>query len=218
MGAQFIQLPADSTGKKIRTQELTVGADTVQHQYVIPTNERVESGVYLSQTGAHVITAAATNGTSTGFWWLYNPVGSSVLLAVRRCDFMSQMATALVTASSPRIVLARFTFTGTPGGAAITPVKVDSAFATPTAILKSTQVTSVVSLVASFFAHLPFAALSASSGGPSAPGMSMWEPEEDGQMILRAGEGVTCYQPDAGSTSDTRRVVTNIAWSEFTIP
>jgi hypothetical protein len=221
MGAQKIILPADSTGKAIYTQERTVtGPGTVQLQYVITASERVLSGVYSAQTGLHSVSATATNGTTTGNWWLYNPVGSTTLISVRRIEFASGSGAASVAiATSPRIQLSRFTFTGTPAGTTITSGKIDSNFPTATAVLKSTQVTSVVTLAGDIFAFLTgIWCQSTSSGGPGAGQTSDWLPDEDGQPVLRAGEGIACWQPDAGSTSDPRRFVTNIAWTEYTVP
>jgi hypothetical protein len=221
MPDQIIQLPADSTGKKIRTQELTVGGNVVQQQYVIPNSIRVVSGVYIAHTGLHSVVASATNGTSTGFWWLYNPVGSAVKVALKRVEYSSgEGAAAATIATAPRApLLTAFTFTGIPGGAAITPRKADTSFATATALLMSTQVTSVVTLTQALYAfQTGIHCQSTSSGGPSVGLASDWIPPEDGQPILAAGEGIVAYQPDAGTASDPRRFITNIAWEEFTVP
>jgi hypothetical protein len=219
--AQKIVLPADSTGKAIYTQERTVsGPGTVQVQYVISTSERVTSGVYSAQTGLHSVSVAATNGTTTGNWWLYNPSGSTVSVALRRIEFAAGVGAATVAIlTAPRIMVSRFTFTGTPAGTAVTPAKVQSAYPTATATLRSTQVTSVVTLAGDLFALLPgIWNQSTSSGGPGVGMASDWTPDDDGQPVLAAGEGLACWQPDAGSTSDPRKFVTNIAWTEFTTP
>lgn len=221
MTAQKIVLPADSTGKAIYTQERTVtGPGTVQVQYVISTSERVTSGVYRAQTGLHSVSVAATNGTTTGNWWLYNPVGSTTSVALRRVEFsMGVGAASVAVLTAPRIMLSRFTFTGTAAGTAVTPAKAQTAYPTATATLRSTQVTSVVTIGADVFAFISGIWNQATgSGGPGVGYAQNWQPEEDGQLVLAAGEGLACWQPDAGSTSDPRRFVTNIAWTEFTTP
>lgn len=221
MPAQKIVLPADSTGKAIYTQERTVtGPGTVQLQYVIPSSERVNSGIYRAQTGLHSVSVAATTGTTTGNWWLYNPAGSAVSVALRRVEFAAGAgAASVVIATSPRIMLSRFTFTGTPAGAVITPAKVRSSDPAPTALLRSTQVTSVVTLAGDTYAFLPgIWCQSVSSGGPGVGMTDEWIPDEDAQTVLAPGEGMVCWQPDAGSTGDPRRFVTNLAWTEFTTP
>lgn len=217
MGEQKIVLPADSTGKAIHTREITVtGPGVVQEQYVIPISSRVNSGVYRAHTGAHVIQASAQNGTSTGFWWLYN-TSATVIVGLRRVQQSSQHGSILVTATSPRVVLQTFTFTGTPAGTAVTPAKTDTGFAAATASLRTTQVTSVVTLVAQFMAFLPVTALTAVGASP--PAWADWVPDtEDGEILLRQNQGVVCWQPDVGTASDTRRFITNVAWSEFTVP
>lgn len=218
MGASYVQLPADSTGKKLATRQRTVGANTVEEQYVIPISERVRSGVYAA-TMLCPVAASATNGTTTGFWWLYNPAASGILMALRRVEYQSQNGSALATVTSPRLSINLFTFTGgTPSGTAITPGKLDSAYPTPTGLLKSTQATTTVTLGAPVFAFLPAWSQSGSSGGPSGGTVADWNPAEEGQPVLRAGEGIVCYQPDAGTTSDTRRQIVDIAWCEYTLP
>jgi len=220
VGEQIIQLPADSTGKKVRTQERTVGANTVQEQYVIVDSPRVRTGGYHAHTGNHTIQAAATNGTSTGFWWFYNPVGSTQLIEIVKVTFSTSETTALANLTSPRVLLSGFTFTGTPGGAAITPKKVDTTDPAATAILMTTQVTSVVALTQAMYAHLAVCVQSGSSGGPGVPSAEKYPDDADLDMrpVLRAGEGIVCYQPDAGVASDTRKLITNLMWKEYTVP
>lgn len=220
MGASYIQLPVDSAGKKLATRQRTIGANTVEEQYVLElTSERVRSGVYFASI-LSVVQATATNGTTSGFWWLYNPVGSSVLMALRRAVYTCQNGSpATATPTSPRTQLSLFTFTGTPGGAAITTGKADSTYGAAAGILMSTQVTSAVTLGAPIKSFLPAFNQITGSGGPAAATFADWDPaSDDGMPLLRAGEGIACWQPDNGSTSDVRRQVLNIAWEEFTIP
>jgi hypothetical protein len=211
----FIRLPPDSTGKRLHTRQRDVGPGTVEEQYVIPLSLRVRSGVYLSQTGAHVVQAAADTFPAAR-WFLINPVASGVLVAFRRCEFSSQMGSVLATPTSPRINLRLFTFTGTSSGAAITIGKVDSAFATAVAKLVSANTGLSISGGADIFSFMPTAG--ATAVGYAAPASLDWNPEEEGMPVLREGEGIACYQPDAGTTSDTRRYITSIAWEEYTLP
>ena len=215
MGESFIQVPTDSTGKKIRTRERTVGANTVQEQFVIQQSRRVETGVYICQTGAHVVLASAHSATA-GFWWLINPTGSSVLVALRRVEFMSQLGSALATPTSPRINIERMTFTGTASGAQITAAKRDTNDATAVATLRTASTGLTPTAGAGVFSFLPTAG--ATAVGYTAATAGDWVPDEDGQVVLAAGEGIVCRQADNGTTSDTRRFVTNIAWMEFSVP
>lgn len=216
MGDQEIALPPSGVGRSIHTRERTVaGPGVVQEPYVIPISVRVSSGIYLA-TVASVVQAAATNGTSTGFWWLYNPIGSTVFVALRSINVATQLGTVLATPTSPRILLTATTFTGVPAGTAVAPRKADTSFATATASLRTTQVTSVVSLTEQITAWFPYANETAVGGSP--PSGSTWAPKEDEQPVLAAGQGLVLYQPDAGTTADTRVLTTSLVWSEYTVP
>jgi hypothetical protein len=83
--------------------------------------------------------------------------------------------------------------------------------------LRTTQVTSAVTLAQQFWAFLPVASATAVAYNPAT--VNEFAPdEESGEILLRQNQGVVCWQPDAGTASDTRRFVTNIAWDEFTVP
>lgn len=215
MPEAVIQLPADGTGKNVRTRSRTVSATTVHEQYFIPQRQRVLSGVYLAQTGAHVIAATADTAPA-GRWFLFNPVGSTVLVALRRVSYCSQLGSALAATSSPRLTLRLFTATGTASGASITPGKQDSTAPTATAKLRSANTGLTITSGADIYSFLPTA--SATAVGYAPPGAIEYEPQEDGMPVLRAGEGIYLTQADAGTASDTRRYLTNIAWEEFTLP
>jgi len=217
MGDQKITLPPDSVGRSIHTRERTVsGPGVVQEPYVIPISVRVSSGIYLAHTGAHTVQASATNGTSTGFWWLYNPIGSAVIVALRSVNLASQLGSVLATPTSPRILLNAFTFTSAPSGTAVTPRKADTAYAAATASIRTTQVTSVVTLTEPIWSWMIYANETAVGGNSPSGSTSAWK--EDEQPVLAAGQGLVLYQPDAGTASDTRRFITNVAWSEYTVP
>lgn len=215
MVESFAQLPPNSTGVKMRTRNRTVGANSIEEQYIISQRERVVSGVYLAQTGAHLVQAAADTAPA-GRWFLFNPVGSTLLVALRRVEFMSQLGSALVAVTSPRITLKLFTATGTASGASVTPGKTRSTAAAATATLRTANTGLTITSGADVFSFLPTA--SATAVGYAAPAAADWNPDEDGMIQLGAGEGVFLTQSDAGTASDTRRYVTNIAWEEYTLP
>jgi hypothetical protein len=216
MGDQEIALPPGSVGRSIHVRQRTVsGPGVVNEPYVIPISARLSSGIYLG-TVAGTVQASAQNGTSTGFWWLYNTIGSGLSVALRSINVATQSASALVTVTSPRLLLQAFTFTGTAAGTNVAPRKADTSFAAAAASLRSTQVTSVVTLTEQVCAWLPYANQTAVNGNP--PSGSTWAPKEDEQVVLAAGQGLVLYQPDAGTASDTRVVSTSLAWSEYTVP
>src|SRR6266545_1371349 len=90
--ASFIQLPVDTgnTGKKVRTQTRVVGADTVHEHFFVPISARGVTVGYKASTGTLTVPAAVHNGTTTGFAWLYNVVGSTIKMALKRISWNSQ--------------------------------------------------------------------------------------------------------------------------------
>lgn len=221
MAQDFVQVAPNSTGVKMHTRAYVVGANTVDDQYVIPTSDRTRTGLYRVTTAASTITVAA-DGATVGRWWLINPVGSAVAVAVKRVSFTCQHNTALATPTGPRITLERVTFTGTASGAVITPAKrVRTAVAGLTA--DATNVASVrtastgLTLTAGegFKTFMPVVALTTAAACP--PAQDDYDPDDEAfELILAAGEGVVCRQADAGTTSDTRRWINTISWEEFT--
>lgn len=177
-------------------------------------DNRVRTGIFSCQTGIHVVAATAQAATA-GFWWLINPVGSTVIVALRRIEFMSQIGSALATPTSPRLQVERVTFTGTASGASPTPAKVRSADAANTASLRTASTGLTLTAGAAVYAFLPITAITATSGGGAAA-VADWNPDNNGMPLLAAGEGLVLRQADNGTASDTRRFVTNIAWEEFT--
>lgn len=213
MPESFVQLPVDSLGKKLRTYDKgTPGHD----QYVIPASERLIVGKFYAQTGAHLVLAAADAATA-GRWWLINPVGSAVLIALERFHFMSQLGSALVAVTSPRLHLERFTFTGTASGATVTLGKRKTTDAAPVGSVRTASTGMTPTAGAVLMAFLPTASATAVAYNPATE--MLWIPkDEDDQIVLAAGEGLVFRQADAGTASDTRRYVTSLMWSEFSLP
>lgn len=198
----------------VRARERVISATTYAEQYVIPIRERVLSGVYLTSFLGTVQATAHT--PPAGYWWLINPVGSTVSVALRRAEFMSQHGSALATVTSPRETLRLVTFTGTASGAQVTPAKALSSYAAATATFRTANTGLTLTQGADFFSFFPSSALTAA--GCTAATAADWNPEDEGMIVLGAGEGIYCYQQDAGTASDTRRWVMNLAWEEYTLP
>ena len=214
--AAFAQLPTDSgnTGKKMRSQTRVIGADTVHEHFFVQSSSRDIVGSYIAHSGVNLIQATAQT-FPVAFWWLINPVGNANKIAIKAIEMVSQMGSALAAPTSPRLLLASFTFTGTASGATVTPGKLDSTSAATTASFRTASTGLTITKVADLLCALPIA--SATAVGYSPPQMDEWfEDVEQNQIILRAGEGVAFYQPDAGTTADTRRVITTVKWDEFT--
>lgn len=211
----FAQLPTDSgnTGKKMRTQTRIIGADTVHEHYFVESSSRNMVGSYIAHSGVNTVQATAQTFPAA-FFWLINPVGNSNKIALTAIEVISQMGSALAAPTSPRLLFALFTFTGTASGAQITPGKLDSTYPATTASVRTASTGITITKVADIICALPIA--SATAVGYSPPQMDEWfENKESNQIILRAGEGIALYQPDAGTTADTRRIVTTLKWDEF---
>lgn len=217
MADNKITLPGEQPGnKQIHTREITVsGPGVVQQEYLIPTSARVVSGVYLATTGVRVVTVTADTFPA-GSWWLINPVGSAVKVALRSVTFSSQIASALAVPTSPRFSLVAFTFTGTASGAQITPRKAATTFAAATATLRTANTGMTITRTQDVYNFLPVAVATAVGG--VAPQEQPVQPPEDEQVVLAAGEGVVLTQATAGTTSDTRRTMASMVWAEYTVP
>lgn len=215
--ASYVQLPLDTgnTGKKVRTQTRVVGADTVHEHYFVPVNPRSILGEYFLSSGVLTATTAAENGT-TGKFWIVNPVGSAVKVAVHSTE-AHIVAGALSAAQTTitRLVLALITFTGTPSGAIISMAKRDSTDAAPVSSARSASTGLTITTGAVVRGWL-YPTITGTTGTGQASPIVVPERDQtwDENVVLRAGEGVVCYQPDA-STLATIRALVNMMLEEF---
>lgn len=215
--------PQKIGGKARRTLPSAVSADNDRADvitdrfgrvYVVVTDTpEALLGAYFFHTGAHLVLASA-DGSTSGRWFLQNPVGSSVTCRVKRVTFRSQLGSALVAVTSPRITIERYTFTGTASGASITAAKRRTADAANTVVMRTANTGMTLSAVAIVTAFLPVA--SATAVGYNTPGEAAWEPLGGDVLELAPGEALVCRQPDAGTSSDTRRFVTTVYTEEYT--
>lgn len=146
-----------------------------------------------------------------------NPIGSTVTVALSRLRYISSITTSLSTPTCPRIVSQLFTYTGTPSGATVTPGKFKSAYATAQASIRTAVTGMTVSLGGQIDSHLPPVAVGTAGWATAMPhSEDNIATSELSDIQLAAGEGIVIWQADAGTTSDTRKLVIDIAWSEFT--
>lgn len=218
----YIQAPDDSgnTGKKIRTQTRVVGANTVHEHFFVEMSSRSIEGVYYADPGVSTIQASATNGTSTGFWWLQNPAGGTTSLSVRRVKIEHTISATTVFQSNPRVALALFTFTGTASGAAVSIAKGSSANASAQGSLRTAATGMTISLGNILHSTLPVSMGSTTTSVVTSQAIDLVRPidgtdDTDTGPVLLTGEGMACYQPDAGTASDTRKFDTDVVWYEF---
>lgn len=201
--------------------------DRVRAWYGLHGEQKVSNARPWTNTGDYravtlaLAHAAAADAATGGRWWLINPVGSSVAIAVLRVMIYHGFTAAAAQLTIPRITLERFTFTGTASGASLTPSKrvrtatqgqtVDAA-AAGSVRTASTGMTIAAGEVE--HAWLPPTALTAV--GAVANSWSYYGVSERGEdaLILAPGEGLVCRQADASATG--RSWLNTIDWSEFT--
>lgn len=198
------------SGTTITTTQKADGS----HQQVVVARESGEEllGVYYCATGAHVVLQAADAAT-VARWYLINPIGSGVMLRFRRIRFMSQLGSALVAVSSPRLQLELFTFTGVATGAVVVPAKHKSTDDPPKGILTTASTGLTIISGAVVAAFLPVASATAVGYNPATE--TEWNLDAERDILLAPGEGLLFRQPDPGANSDTRRFITSLVWEEY---
>ncbi len=114
MPESFVGVPPDSTGKKLRSRQRTVGTNTVDEQYFIETPERV-----ATFTGTAGLPLTAGNAaTPQNLCSIGNASGSGLSVAVRLLE-VATVSTAASTVRNPNYHLSRIT-TAPTGGTAMT--------------------------------------------------------------------------------------------------
>lgn len=214
--ASNITLPLDTgnTGKKNRTQTRVVGADTVHEHFVVQSEPHNVVGRYLAHSGNLTALAAAQNGTSTGFLWIINPAGSTIRSLLRRILGRCYATTALVAPTGPRLIGQLFTYTGTPSGAALTIGKTDSTFPAAQTSFRTAMTGMTITLGAIIWSNAIPPNMTAV--GVGTPAIENYEPPKAEQcLVLRTAEGMAFYQPDAGTTADTRRIHIDVNLEEI---
>jgi len=166
----------------------------------------VHSGNLTVQVSAHAATA--------GFFWIINPVGNTKNLKIRKILFRVAPTTALVCVTAPRISIERVTFTGTASGAQLTPAKIESSEPNPSGLVLTASTGLSLTAGATICAFIVTSVLTAVGVGVSHQQELILS--EDGEIILAPGEGIVCRQPDAGTSSDTRKIILNLTWEEYT--
>jgi hypothetical protein len=216
---QVIILPSDTgnTGKKIKTKESVVGANTVEEYYFIPSSERDTVGQQKFVIPAQAIPTAAHTGTTTGFFYLINPLTSTIKIAVDRLSFKHGFSTTLaVDLIAPLIHVARISFTGTLSATTTTPVKRKTADAAAQGLIATAMTGLTVTLVGNAWSFMGQTMdLVTGGGGHWNPMSDEWNPaEEDDELILAAGEGIVVYSTLAVTTAN-RKIMCNGAWFEY---
>lgn len=231
MPDSFIQVAPDSTGSRLRTYSQTVNAQTVMAQVVIPKSPRTRTGLYRATDGVAggqaLLTAAHTalaTTAGTGFLFLTNPVASTVAVALKRIQFTLSVGSAAAAATSPRLTLNRFQYTGTISTATLTPGKRVNTATAGLALDAAAQAKVTTTITGQTTVSVQAVRAWNAPAIITAAGIYGYDFEfdpnvEDDELILAPGEGLALQQSDAGTpTTEPRKVVVSVAWEEFSAP
>jgi hypothetical protein len=190
-------------------------------------------GAYQAELIATVNATAQTANTG-GFFWGFNPATSGKIVRIERMGIQIGHTTYVLAGglpTAPRLTFTKFTYTGTPSGAVVaangaasTQGKFDTNYATPVFDWRS-----AITGATCVYGHAIFSSLAPAqvvSGTVVAPASysgvvndNEYQPREtEYEHVIRPGEGLVFFQPEAGTTGDTRKVTARIFWEEVTVP
>lgn len=196
MPESFLWLPPDSTGKKLRTYEKVVGANTVHEQYVILAG--FPTYYYLSASSAAVGPVIHLD--------LFNAVGSGVILKVRKLFLQVTYVAQVGTAAT--FTIDRTSAVGT-GGTIITGQKADSTDANLPASVTARSIPTGGATSAFTWAGLDLTGEETDVGSRAAWGINcLAEGNETKDITLNEGEGIKVTKTvGAVTTSGSWRVL-----------
>jgi len=223
MADGFVQLPADSTGKKLRTRDRgTAGHD----QYVVPTDLRLVT--YHGRVSTFKTPGRAA--VSQKIFALHNATGSAVLVDVKRLRVdVLQTAVKAVTIVVPVIRVYRVTVLPT-NGTALTKVTTDTSQTSSTSVTvfgdasadgtgSGTTLTATIpagNILSETYAPRVFTAV----GYEPIDTVEFFAGDET-DVTLRALEGIVVFLESAVVTTGipaTDAYIVSADWEEYTIP
>ncbi len=172
-------------------------------------------GVYYWHSGILTLNASADGAASAGGGrlWVINPTGSGVKVRIRRITFRSQLSTALVAVTCPRITIEKSTYTGTPSGGTLTPTKRKANDASVAGSVRTAVTGMTVAASTDVATFIPVS--SATAVAYNTPAIDVWALGEDEWIELAELDCVVIRQADAGTTSDTRKFFVDIVTEEY---
>lgn len=218
MGAEgFVGLPADGTGKKLRTYDKgTAGHD----QFVIPTTERTLT--YRGRANSFA-TLGIAGTTGHKLMTLHNASGSSVLVDVQRV-WTDVMQTAARVVEQAKIRVHRITALPA-GGTAFPKVAMDSAQTSSSSVTLLQSTASDTGTATAITATIPANSVLVQEWAPRALTMTGYEQYDrsvyfEGDPVrLRASEGI-CLElvyTVATASPTTDKWLYGVEWDEFTL-
>lgn len=223
----IVTLPNDAanTGAKTPAVTKTQGADQVKVPMMIHDRYETVKGVYRAAMPIQSVQASAQNATSTGFLWITCPAALTTrAIRLRKLELSFQHSASTTMPTLPRIGLARFTFTGTASGATLAGAKVDPDADNPSVDMR-TAVTGMTVTLNTDPGSLLSTVVVPAMHNVTAAGLLFactdvqqlvnLQADEDEWPMIKAGQGLVLYQPDAGTTTDTRRFGVSMLWDEI---
>ena len=224
MPESFVGLPPDSTGRKLRSRQRVVGANTVEEPYHILTSERVVSAEAMTSTWRTLGAAALLHNLFT----LENGTGSGVLVGLRRLSVQMD-ATAVLAAVAPTVEFYRTS--GMPsGGTVLEKTLIDTSSVTAANVVArganasnggaATAITATPVAGASGWSQLTMRM-------HTLVGQIVMDDEslipalcENTPVTIRPGEAVLARVVAAatGSNPATNNWIINAEWNEFQLP
>lgn len=196
MSESFIQLPAEGAGKKVRTIQKTVGADTVHVEQQIADS-------YWNFVGAYTISLDIAGSVNAGYQFLslLNPNASGKILKIKSIKLMVRIGSV-----ANLIQVLRSSDLGT--GTSQTAVKKNSAYAASVASIRSVLTTN---------ATVTYPFLGIAKGVTASIKLYEyvnWDAilERD-QLVLRENEGIVVRQNVAGAATEFLDIT--IEWEEY---
>jgi len=224
MPESFIGLPPDSTGKKTRTRQRVIGANTVEEQYVIPVDGRNVLNTVITSTFRTLGSATLTQNLLA----IENQTGSGRLLGVRRLTVQLD-ATGVLAAVAPTV--GAFRTTAMPTGGTILPETQIDTTQTNSGLLVARGATASHGGAATAIVATP------ATGNPAwgqytmrvatAVGQILMEDQsilpalcEDTPLILREGQALVVQVVAAATTSNpaTNHWICNAVFDGYTLP
>ncbi len=224
MPESFTQLPPDSTGKRLRTRERVIGANTIQEQFVIPIEDKV-----VTYTGrvSTFRTPGRAGTTGQKIFALHNATGSTVLVEVRKVAIdLAMTVVKALTVLPPIIRVHRVTVLPTNGTAgAKAPLDTTQTSSASVTVFGDASADGTSS-AAALAATIPAGSILSQEYAPrfiTAAGYEMFDRAElleDRGIILRALEGIVVNldYTAAGQNPTTDMWTVSCEWAEYTLP
>jgi hypothetical protein len=223
MADGFVQLPTDSTGKKLRTRDRGASG---HDQYVVPTDLRSVS--YHGRVGTFKTPGRAA--VNQKVFALHNATGSAVLVDLKRLRVdVLQTAVKAVTIVVPVIRVYRVTVLPT-NGTALTKVTTDTSQSSSASVTVFGDASADGTLSASALtATIPAGNVLAQTYAPRVFTAVGYEPldtveffvGDETDVTLRALEGIVVFLESAVATTGipaTDQYIVSADWEEYTIP